>query len=86
MRTQAEDTSPEVERIMIEGWRAMTPARKLQVMESMRRMVDELALADIRAKHPDETDREHSLRLASRWMPADLMRRAFGWNPDEKGY
>ena len=86
MRTQSRDTTPEVERILIEGWRAMAPARKLEVMAAMRRLVEPMALAGIREKHPEETGREHRLRLTSRWMPADLMRRAFGWDPDEKGY
>ena len=41
---------------------------------------------DIRRRHPDATSREQQLRLASRWLPAETMRRVFGWDPDREGY
>jgi hypothetical protein len=52
----------------------------------MTNTVRALALADIRRRHPNASDRECALRLASRHISADLMRKAFGWDPDVEGY
>ena len=86
MKPQSRDTPLEIEAILIEGYRAMTPAQKLERVSQMTRAVQELALARIRAQHPDEGEREHRLRLASLWLPAELMRRAFDWDVDQRGY
>lgn len=45
-----------------------------------------LALAGVRSRHPQADERECLLRIASLYLPTDLMRKAFGWDPDEKGY
>ena len=52
----------------------------------MTRAVQQLALMDIRRRHPDADEREQALRLASRWIEPELMLRAFGWDVREKGY
>jgi hypothetical protein len=51
-------------------------------VRALNRAVQELALADIRRRHPAADAREQALRLASRWIEPALMMRAFGWNPD----
>jgi hypothetical protein len=81
-----EDTDPVVEAILIEGYRRMSPSQKLDRVRSLTHAVQELALADIRRRHPDADEREQSLRLASRWIERDLMVRAFGWDVRERGY
>ena len=80
------DTHPAVEAFLIEGYRRMTVAEKLARMSEMSRAVQELALVDIRRRHPHADAREQALRLASRSLDADTMRRAFGWDPDREGY
>jgi hypothetical protein len=86
VRPLSRDTSPEAERILIEGYRRMSPAQKLrQVQEAAWRM-RELVLADVRRRHPNADARECALRAASRWISADLMRKAFGWDPEKEGY
>ena len=60
------DTSPEVERMMIEIWRRATPEQKLQKMLSMGRMLNELTRAFLRTQYPEATPREIQLRLAAR--------------------
>ncbi len=80
------DTHPEAEKRLIEGYRAMTPVRKWQGVRDLNRMLDTLARADVRRRHPDADEREVNLRVASRRLPAELMRRAFGWDPDREGY
>ena len=80
------DTNPAIETRMIDGYRAMSPARKLEIVCDLSRAVRELALADIRRRHPDADDRELMLRLASRTVDPELLRRAFGWDVEVEGY
>lgn len=80
------DTDPATEAILIEGYRAMSVAQKLERVRALTRAVQELALVDIRRRHPEADERELALRLASRWIEPDLMRRAFGWDPRDSGY
>jgi hypothetical protein len=79
------DTSPEVERMMIEIWRRATPEQKLQKMLSMGRMLNELTRAELRRRYPESSAREIELRLASRTIDRESMIRAFGWDPELHG-
>jgi hypothetical protein len=86
MKTQSIDTHPDIERIQIEAYRKMSPAEKWRRVEDLNRTLDALALADVRRRHPNANEYECRLRVASRRIPADLMRKAFGWNPEVEGY
>ena len=81
-----EDTDPAIEAILIEGYRRMSPAQKLECVRALTRAMQQLALLDIRRRHPTADEREQALRLASRWIEPELMRRAFGWDAREVGY
>lgn len=83
---QTNDTDPRVEAILVSGYRAMSVSQKLARVTALTRAVQELALLDIRRRHPDAGQREVALRLASRWIDADLMKRAFGWDVGAAGY
>ena len=80
------DTSPVVEALLVEGYRKMSPSEKLERVRQLTRAVQELALLDIRRRHPDADERELALRLASRWLEPELMLRAFGWDARKAGY
>ena len=80
------DTHPEIERLLIEGYRKMSPARKLERVGALTQAVQELALLDIRRRHPNAGAREQALRLASRWIEPALMIRAFDWDVTKEGY
>lgn len=86
MKTQSPDTHPEIEQILIEAYRCMTPAEKFRRIEGMNRTMEMLAMADIKRRYPDASERECLLRVASRRIPAELMRKAFGWDPEKEGY
>lgn len=87
MRLQSSDTPPEVERILIEGYRRMTPAEKLQRVMDLNQAAQEMALARIRAKYgPNLSELDERLRLASLWLDRETMIRAFGWDPQVEGY
>jgi hypothetical protein len=77
------DTNPEVEAFIVEGYRRMSAAQKLARVTELTRTVQQLALADIRRRYPAADAREQSLRLASRWLDPELMRKAFHWNGNE---
>jgi hypothetical protein len=86
MKTQSTDTPPEIERIIIEGYRKMSAAQKLQIMQDLMRTAQLLALGEIQRRYPNAKKRELQLRLASRWIEPELMREAFGWDPEVEGY
>jgi hypothetical protein len=77
------DTNPKVEAFIVEGYRRMSAAQKMARVTELTRAVQQLALADIRRRYPTADVREQSLRLASRWLEPELMRRAFNWSVSE---
>ncbi|MCK6527563.1 hypothetical protein L6R50_08355 [Myxococcota bacterium] len=64
----------------------MTPAQKLRLVVALTHGVQQVALARIRAQHPGAGEHELKMRLASLWLPGDLMRDVFGWDPAVHGY
>jgi len=80
------DTSPEAERILIEGYRRMTPTQKLQRVESLNRALALLQKARIRADYGDIPDEEMRMRLGALRLGRETMIKVFGWDPDEKGW
>jgi hypothetical protein len=80
------DTHPKIEALLIEGYRRMSPAQKIERVRALTRAVQELTLLDVRRRHPDADERERALRVASRWIEPELMARAFGWDVHERGY
>ena len=80
------DTAPAAERVVIEGYRAMSPARKLQCVVAMNRALRQVAAAGIRLRHGVSiTESELQLRLAALWLDAETMAAAFGWDPGIRG-
>jgi hypothetical protein len=80
------DTTAAAHEILIAGYRRMSPTQKLARVEALSIAIRELALVDIRRRHPNADARELKLRLASRILDAATMRRAFDWDPDTMGY
>ena len=80
------DTSPEAEEFLLAGYRNMPAWKKLQCVVDLNLALKSLQLADIKAKHPEATEYELKMRLASRWIEPELMKEAFGWDVEEKGY
>jgi hypothetical protein len=61
------------------GIATMTPEQRVQRVVSLTVLSHAFALAAIRANHPEESEREHRLRLAARTIDAATMKAAFGW-------
>ena len=85
-RSPARDTSPEVEEILLEGYRRMSPAEKLGRVLDLNRAADDLARARLRKQYgPDLSEREERLRLAALHLDRETMIRVFDWDPDVHG-
>jgi len=80
------DTPPHIQKILIEGYRRMTPQEKLKRVDELTKAVQILALARIRDQYGAISEREQHLRLASLWLDRETMLRVFNWDPLEKGY
>ena len=70
-----EDTSPDAERVLIEGYRRMTAARKAAQVASLTKAVQQLALARLRSEDPGASERDLRLRLAALWLTPELFAR-----------
>ena len=87
MRTVSPDTPPEVEKVLVEGYRRMSPQEKIRAIQDMNHTVLLMALAGIRSRHgPDLSEREQQLRLAALWLDRETMIRLYGWDPETQGY
>lgn len=81
MRTLAEDTSPEAERVLIGLWRRATPARKISLVVDTTRTLQELMLAGLRDRHPQDSPVQLRRRFADLWLGPELARKAYGELP-----
>ena len=80
------DTSADAERVMIDGFRRMSPAQKLERVAALNRALVDLATARLRRQYgASMSPRELCLRLAALRLDADTMRKAFDWDPAAHG-
>lgn len=80
--TPFDDAPPEVQRLVVEGWRRMTPAEKVAQVRRLTDTARRFALAGIRRRHPEASERELRLRLASYWLDRETMVRYLDWDPE----
>lgn len=86
MKLFGEDTHPETEKILLEGYRKMSPLDKWKRVSELTIAVQQLALSRIRKQYGDISEREQKLRLAALWLDRETMIQAFGWDPEIEGY
>ena len=84
VRTLAEDTHPDAERVLIELLRRATPARKMALVLDANRTARLLALAGLRERHPGESATRLRRRLADLWLGPDLAAKAYGPLTDDE--
>ena len=75
------DTDPKALKVFIELQRKMSPAEKISGVFQMNEMLRLTAEAHERRMHPEASDREIFLRVASRRLDRETMLRAYGWDP-----
>ena len=78
MAHRLSDTSPEAMEVLIDLYRRMTPAEKLQRVRDLTLAANQLALVGLRARHPGESEQELLLRLARIRLGDDLVAKAYG--------
>ncbi len=76
-RPQAEDTDPEIDRLLIAAYRAMCPADKAQRVAADSRAVERLALAGIALRKPGVSAREQMFALAALRLAPAMFERAY---------
>jgi len=72
------DTPPEIQKILIEGYRRMTPAQKIKRVSELTLAIQQLALSRIQQQYGNISEREQKLRLASLWLDRKTMVDVFG--------
>lgn len=81
------DTSQSAEKILIEGYRRMSPARKLDRVFDLTEAINQMARIRIKRKWGDAiTEREIRMRLAALRLDRKTMISVFGFDPKESGY
>jgi hypothetical protein len=84
--TQAHDTPPHIQKILLAGYRRMSPQQKLKWVSELTLAVQQLALVRIRKRYGTRSEHEQHLRLASLWLGRNTMMRVFQWDPQKEGY
>ncbi len=86
MGQQIQDTSPQIQKLIIDGYRRMSPQQKLKRVDELTKAIQQLALSRISKKHGPISEKEQQLRLASLWLDRETMIRVFQWDPQQEGY
>lgn len=79
--TLSEDTDPEAERVQLEIFRSMPAWRKAQLIEEAIAVGRDLALAGLRARHPEAGPEELHRRLLGLELGEELAQRVYGPTP-----
>lgn len=82
-RSHSRDTTERTDEKQFELLRAMAPQQRGEIFTALTFAVQDLAMAGLRLQYPDATDDELRLRLAARRLGDDVVRRIWGWPPDE---
>ena len=80
------DTPPHIQKLLIEGYRRMSPQQKLKRVDELTKAVQQFALARIRKQYGNISERELKLRLAALWLDRETMIKVFNWDPAVEGY
>ena len=72
------DTDPEAERVQMDLYRRMSPARKWELVEDAIQTSRELVLAGIRSRHPEAGEEEIRRRFFGIWLGEELATEVYG--------
>ena len=83
--TLSNDTSTDAERILIDGYRKMSPARKLERVFDLSETLWQMSRQRIVERYGSTlSEREIRLRLAALYLDRETMVAAFGYSPDNE--
>ncbi|MCG3154906.1 MAG: hypothetical protein DKINENOH_01502 [bacterium] len=72
------DTHPKMEALQIQLWRQASPTRKLNMLAQLNSSDRMLALAGLRAQHPQASAAELRRKLADLLLGEELARKVYG--------
>jgi hypothetical protein len=78
VRTQADDTSPDAEAVLIRLLQAASPARKMAMVLNANRTARALAMTGLRERYPGESAQQVRRHLADLWLGPELAAKAYG--------
>ncbi len=84
MVEQIQDTPPHIQKLIIEGYRRMSPQEKFKRVNELTKAIQQLALARIIKRYGQISEREQEIRLASLWWEEEIRIGVCKWNPYEK--
>ena len=76
------DTHPDAERVQMEGLRALSPWRKIELACELTESARKVSLAGLRGRFPNASEQELQRRLATLCLGADLAAKVYGPEPD----
>jgi hypothetical protein len=82
MKPLWDDTDLATERKLFELSRRMPDGKHFDSIRDMVQTVTDMQLAEISRMYPRSTEHERRMRLASMWIEPELLRAAFGWEPN----
>jgi hypothetical protein len=77
------DTTPEALRVFHDLNHSLPAQQKYDQTIAMYESMNATYAAEERRRHPEADDREIFLRVAARRLGSELVRKAYGWAPDE---
>ena len=78
------DTDPRAMEVWLGLLRHMTPGERIAAALDLTNFALQVNAAGIKSAFPQADDHEVLLRVAARYLPRDLMIRAYKWDPDAK--
>lgn len=84
-RNGASDTPPALREAHAQLLARLSPPQRLQRVRDLTRAANLMALAGLRRRHPEASERDLLLHLAVLRLGADLVERAYGWRPPADG-
>lgn len=86
MRTLSPDTTPEAQQMHFELMRQMPVWKRFALTCELIQATRKLMLADLRRRFPQAGEEELRRRLIARLLTRDEVMRAYGFDPEKKGY
>ncbi|HMQ22614.1 MAG TPA: hypothetical protein PKE00_09010 [Planctomycetota bacterium] len=75
---QASDTTEAIDRLVFEGFRAMSPRERLELARKACHAVERMSIAGLRLRYPNASDDELRKRAGAKRLGPELTRLAFG--------
>ena len=73
-----DDTHPLIQRKLDDHYRMLEPWQRLEIVRTLGRRTDDLALVGLQERHPNDDESQLRMRLAALKHGPELLARAFG--------